>query len=79
VLVDLAEALDPVLILAAADADPGHETRDRDLGFIRPGADEIDDRVARVMGDPTFDQASPFLFFSSVRASMSSAMTSFFF
>src|SRR6266404_6267275 len=79
VLVDLAEALTPIFVLAAADADPGHETRDGDVGLVGPGADEIDDRVARVMGDPTFDQASPFLFFSSVRVSMSSAMTSFFF
>jgi hypothetical protein len=52
VFVDLAEACDPVLVLAAADADPGRETRDRDVGFVGPGADEIDDLVARVVGDP---------------------------
>ncbi len=52
VLVDLAEAGDPVLVLAAADADPGHEVRDGDVGFIRPGANEIDKLVARVVGDP---------------------------
>jgi hypothetical protein len=52
VLVDLAEACDPVLVLAAADADPGDETRDGDVGFVRPGADEIDKFVARVVGDP---------------------------
>ena len=51
-LIDFAEANDPVLVLAACDADPGHEARDRNLGFIRPGADEIDDLVARVVGDP---------------------------
>src|ERR1700674_5443333 len=77
VFVDFAEAYDPVVVLATADADPGHETRDGDVGFVGPGADEIDDGVARVMGDPTLVQGSPFLFFSSVRASMSSAMTSF--
>jgi len=52
VLVDLAEARDPVLVFAAADADPGDETRDGDVGFVRPGADEIDEFVARVVGDP---------------------------
>ena len=51
-LVDLAEAADPILVLAAADADPGHEVRDGDLGFVRPGADEIDKVVARIVGDP---------------------------
>jgi hypothetical protein len=52
VFVDLAEACDPVLVLAAGDADPGRETRDRDVGFVGPGADEIDDLVARIVGDP---------------------------
>ena len=79
VLVDFAEAFTPIFVLAAADADPGHEPRDGDVGFVGPRADEIDDGVARVMSNPTFDQGAPFLFFSSVRASMSSAMTSFFF
>ena len=66
VFVDFAEALDPVVILTARDADPGDEARDRDVGFVGPGADEIDEQVARVMGDPTFVQGSPRLFFSSV-------------
>jgi len=52
VLVDLAEAADPIVIFAGADADPGQKPRGRDVGFARPGADEIDDRVARVMGNP---------------------------
>jgi hypothetical protein len=52
VLVDLAEALLPIVELAGADADPGEEMRDRDLGLVRPGADEIDNLVARVVGDP---------------------------
>jgi hypothetical protein len=52
VLVDFAEALAPVVILAGADADPGQETRDRDVGLVGPGADEIDDLVAGVVGDP---------------------------
>jgi len=52
VLIDLAEACDPVLVLAAGDADPGRETRDWDVGFVGPRADEIDDLVARIVGDP---------------------------
>src|ERR1700691_4197578 len=76
VFVDLAEARDPVLVLAARDADPGHEARDRDVGCVAPSADEIDQLVARVVGDPAAGQSSPRLFFSSVCASMSSAMTS---
>lgn len=52
VLVDLAEALYPVVVLAAANADPGHEAGDGDLGLAGPGADEIDDVVAGIVGDP---------------------------
>jgi hypothetical protein len=51
--VDFAETFAPMVILAGADADPGQEMRDLDLGFVRPGADEIDDLVARVVGNPT--------------------------
>jgi hypothetical protein len=66
VLVDLAETSDPVLVLAAADAEPGDEARDRDIGLVAPGADEIDDLVARVVGDPALGQGSPRFFFNSV-------------
>jgi hypothetical protein len=52
VFVDLAEAAGPVVELAAGDAEPGDEARERDVGFVGPGADEIDDLVARVVGDP---------------------------
>ena len=52
VLVDLAEALDPSVILAGADADPGQKVRRRDVTLVGPGADEIDDLVAGVVGDP---------------------------
>jgi hypothetical protein len=62
VFVDFAVAGAPVLVLAAGDADPGDETRDGDVGFVRPGADEIDDGVARVVGDPAAGQLSPRLF-----------------
>ena len=66
VFVDFAKACDPVLVLAAGDADPGDETRDGDVGFVAPGADEIDELIARVVGDPTLGQGSPSFFFKSV-------------
>ena len=52
VLVDLAEAVFPVVELAAADADPQEEATDGDVRLVAPGADEINDGVARVVGDP---------------------------
>jgi hypothetical protein len=52
VLIDLAEAAFPVVELAGADADPAEKTRDRNLGLVAPRANEIDDLVARVVGDP---------------------------
>jgi hypothetical protein len=66
VLVDLAEAPLPVVELAGADADPGDEATEGDFGLVAPGADEIDDGVASIVGDPTTFQLSPRLFFSSV-------------
>ena len=52
VLVDLAEALLPIVELAGADAQPGEEATSRDVGLVAPGADEIDELVAAVVGDP---------------------------
>ena len=52
VFVDLAEALFPVVELAGADADPGEEATNRDFGLVAPGADEIDEGVAGIVGDP---------------------------
>jgi hypothetical protein len=52
VLVDLAETLDPIVVLAGADADPGQKVRRGDVALVGPGADEIDDLVAGVVGDP---------------------------
>jgi hypothetical protein len=66
VLVDFAEALFPVVELAGADADPGDEATEGDVGLVAPGADEIDDGVAGIVGDPAAFQGSPRLFFSSV-------------
>jgi hypothetical protein len=66
VFIDFAEACFPVVELAGADADPGEEAGRGDVGFVAPGADEIDDLIAGVVGDPFASQGSPRLFFSSV-------------
>jgi hypothetical protein len=52
VLVDLAETLFPVVELAGADAEPGDEATSRQFGLVAPVADEVDERVADVVGDP---------------------------
>jgi len=62
VLIDFAEALLPVVKLAGADVDPGYEPRQGDLGLVAPGAGEIDDQVAGVVGHPNAFQVSPRLF-----------------
>jgi hypothetical protein len=53
VLVDLAEAILPVVELAGADAEPGDEATSRNLCLVAPVADEVNDGVADVVGDPT--------------------------
>src|SRR5262249_1619532 len=75
VLVDLPEALAPVMELASGDAQPAHEALLGDLGLLTPGADEIDDRVARVGGRPAAVQISPSSFFKATCSSMSSPRT----
>jgi len=75
--VDFAEACFPVVELAGADADPGHKAVHGDLRFVRPGANEIDEIVADIVGHPAAFQISPSSFFKRVWASISSAMTSF--
>ena len=77
VFVDFAIAFFPVVELAFGDVNPGDEAFGRDLGFVRPGLDEVDDLVAGVVGSPGAGQASPRSFFNWVCSSMSSAMTSF--
>jgi len=52
VFVDLAETPLPVVELAGADAEPGDEATSRQFGLVAPVADEIDERVADVVGDP---------------------------
>ena len=52
VLVDLTETRDPIVKLTDADADPGHEATDRQVGLVAPLADEIDDLVTGIVGNP---------------------------
>jgi hypothetical protein len=52
VFVDLAETRDPIVKLADADADPRDEATKRDARFVAPVADEIDDLVAGIVGNP---------------------------
>jgi hypothetical protein len=53
VLVDLAEAMLPVVELAGADLEPGQEATDGDVRLVAPVADEIDEGVAGVVRNPT--------------------------
>jgi hypothetical protein len=52
VFVDFAVALLPVMKLAGAQRDPVQEAAVRDLGLIAPGADEVDELVAGIVGNP---------------------------
>ena len=52
VLVDFSEAVLPVVEFAGADADPGEEARSREFGLLAPLANEINDGVTGVVGDP---------------------------
>jgi len=52
VFIDLAEARDPIVKLADADADPGAEATQRDARLVAPVADEIDDLVTGIVGNP---------------------------
>jgi hypothetical protein len=38
--------------LAQADAQPGDEATSRDVGLVAPVADEVNDGVAGIVGDP---------------------------
>jgi hypothetical protein len=52
VLVDLTVAFLPVVELAGAQLDPAEETAGGDLGLVAPGADEVDELIARIVGNP---------------------------
>jgi len=78
VLVGLAVPLLPLEELATCDADPCDEAIGSDLGLRGPGADEVDDLVSRVMGNPATRQGSPSSFFKCTYSAEISAMTSSF-
>jgi hypothetical protein len=52
VLVDLAVTLPPVVKLREADAQPEHQHADGDFRLLGPAADEVDELVAGVVGNP---------------------------
>ena len=51
-LIDLAVSFDPGVELALADGNPGDKVRDRDIGFITPLLNKVNDSVSCVMGNP---------------------------
>jgi hypothetical protein len=61
--VGLAVSRGPVVELAGRDAEPAHEPAHGDPGAIGPAADEVDDRVARVLGEPRTRSEFPKTFF----------------
>jgi hypothetical protein len=52
VLVDFAVAFLPVVELAGAQADPANEAADADLGLVAPDADEVNEVIPGVRGNP---------------------------
>ena len=60
--IDFAIALFPVVELAGAQADPTEKAAASDLGLIGPGADEINEVVAGIVGDPAALYISPRFF-----------------
>jgi len=53
VFVGLAEAVFPVVEFAGGQTEPGEEATSRYPGLVAPVADEVDDGIARVVGNPT--------------------------
>src|SRR5262249_23992572 len=78
VLVRLAVALLPVEVFPARQPEPADKPRGGDLGLVGPGADEVDQLVARVVGNPAAAQGSPSSFFSATYSSEISAITASF-
>ncbi len=75
VLVDLAEALLPIVKLAGADADPADKTCFRNLGLAIPEVDEINNGITGIVRNPAAFQVSPSSFFKRTCSSISSAST----
>src|SRR5690606_7888885 len=78
VLVGLAVAVLPVVILAGGQPQPREHRLQRNLGPRRPATQEIDDLVAGVVWHPDPFQLTPSVFFSFTCSSISSESTSFF-
>src|SRR4051812_13831990 len=64
VLVGQPVARPPTVELAGGDTEPGDEPSSGDLGAIGPAADEVDDGVAGIVGNPCPGQSSPSSFFN---------------
>src|SRR5437588_1623409 len=77
VLVGQAVARPPVVELAGGDPEPADEPSHGDFGASGPVADEVDDGVAGVVGNPGPGQSSPSYFFILICSSINSATTSF--
>jgi hypothetical protein len=75
VLVRLAVPLSPREELAAGDAEPRDEALGDEVGLVGPDANEVDDGVPDVVGNPALGQGSPSSFFSWVYSCAISAMT----
>ena len=52
VLIDLAVALLPVVILAGGNAQPVNKVRHSDAGALGPVLDEVNHRITDIVGDP---------------------------
>lgn len=73
VLFDFAEALNPIVVLAAADAQPGHEAS---TGSVLSDQERANSTSwSRVSSGTQHLFSIPHLFFSSISASIDSAMT----
>ena len=59
VLVDLAEAVLPVVEFAGGKAEPGEKATSRCIGLVAPVTDEIDDGIAGIVWHPAASQISP--------------------
>src|SRR5262249_49139214 len=77
VLVGRPVACGPIMELAGGDAGPAEESSHRQLGALAPVANEVDEGVAGVVGNPDSGQSSPSSSFSLIGSSINSATTSF--
>jgi hypothetical protein len=74
--VDLAVAVLPRVPLGSGQAQPQQKASDREAGLVGPTADEVNDLIAGIVGNPESGQSSPRSFFSWTCSSMSSERTS---